>query len=93
MSRPGMATANWDRCGASCLSSPKHELACLIVHAMTHSHYCFSMQGVPMTHHGVATAVAALGDWLDRSHVGVDKNDVYLSFLPLAHIYGRCGTH
>ncbi|GAB4815489.1 hypothetical protein N2152v2_002535 [Parachlorella kessleri] len=46
-------------------------------------------KGVPMTHHAVATAVAALGDWLDRSRVGVDKDDVYLSFLPLAHIYGR----
>ena len=62
---------------------------------MTHKSFLHlpAVQGVPMTHHGVATAVAALGDWLDRSHVGVDKNDVYLSFLPLAHIYGRCGTH
>jgi hypothetical protein len=48
-------------------------------------------QGVPMTHHAVATAVESLSWWFGRVGIPLGQGDVYLSFLPLAHIYGRCG--
>ncbi|KAI7841263.1 hypothetical protein COHA_005036 [Chlorella ohadii] len=47
--------------------------------------------GVLLTHRAVASEVQSLGSWMAARGFGPDDpNDVYLSFLPLAHIYGRC---
>lgn len=48
------------------------------------------VQGVLLTHRAVASEVQSLGSWMAARGFGPDDpNDVYLSFLPLAHIYGR----
>ncbi|PSC69675.1 long-chain fatty acyl ligase [Micractinium conductrix] len=46
-------------------------------------------KGVRLTHHMVASEVAAFSFWLDRVGIPIGEGDVYLSFLPLAHIYDR----
>lgn len=57
-------------------------------------HLSLCLQGVLLTHRAVASEVQSLGSWMGALGFGVDDekhphNDVYLSFLPLAHIYGR----
>ncbi|EFN58840.1 hypothetical protein CHLNCDRAFT_29855 [Chlorella variabilis] len=49
-------------------------------------------KGVLLTHRTLATAVASLAHWMGcvGLDIGRDHGDRYLSFLPLAHIYGRC---
>lgn len=52
------------------------------------------LQGVLLTHQAVASEVQSLGSWMASLGFGADTekdrhDDVYLSFLPLAHIYGR----
>lgn len=47
------------------------------------------MQGVLLTHLAVAYETASLEFWFDRVGIKVGPQDVYLSFLPLAHIYDR----
>lgn len=46
-------------------------------------------QGVLLTHRAVASEVASLHSWLASIGHGDGRGEVYLSFLPLAHIYGR----
>ena len=50
-------------------------------------------KGVLLTHRTLATAVASLAHWMGcvGLDIGRDHGDRYLSFLPLAHIYGRSG--
>ncbi|KAL4435216.1 hypothetical protein ABPG77_001898 [Micractinium sp. CCAP 211/92] len=48
-------------------------------------------KGVLLTHRAVASEVASLRHWIEQvgtRHLYQDA--VYLSFLPMAHIYGRC---
>ena len=58
---------------------------------------CFALQGVLITHRAVVSTVAAQIDYLTL--VGPNMggpfgaNDVMLSYLPLAHIFDRCGLH
>ena len=56
-----------------------------------HSH-CLTLQlaqGVLLTHHAVASVVDAMVDWFFRTGQVAARGDVFFSFLPLAHIYGR----
>ena len=48
-----------------------------------------ALQGVPLTHRMVASEVASLSFWFTKVNINVGPQDVYLSFLPLAHIYDR----
>lgn len=47
-------------------------------------------KGVLLTHRAVVAGVTALGDYINTSKMPWRSDDVYFSFLPLAHIYGRC---
>ena len=50
------------------------------------------VQGVMLTHGTIASEVASLAHWLGAVgllHPRKPVDHVYLSFLPLAHIYGR----
>ena len=46
-------------------------------------------QGVLLTHRAVSTEVASFCHWISHAFVGINTETTYLSFLPLAHIYGR----
>jgi hypothetical protein len=49
------------------------------------------------THGSVAACVESMKEFLDHYKVGITSEDVYFSFLPLAHIFDRyglvCGCH
>lgn len=46
-------------------------------------------QGVMLTHESVLAAVNTLKVFMDAHQANQDETDVYLSFLPLAHIFDR----
>ncbi|KAL4436674.1 hypothetical protein ABPG75_003813 [Micractinium tetrahymenae] len=48
-------------------------------------------KGVLLTHRAVSSEVASLRHWITQvGSRNVYQSGVYLSFLPMAHIYGRC---
>lgn len=46
-------------------------------------------KGVLLTHKNVASEVHSFCYWFDSVNVYIGAGDVYLSHLPLAHIYDR----
>jgi long-chain acyl-CoA synthetase len=46
-------------------------------------------KGVIHTHGSVSSEVEAIREFLDHHKVGLTCDDVYFSFLPLAHIFDR----
>ncbi|KAH7620803.1 putative Long chain acyl-CoA synthetase 4 [Nannochloris sp. 'desiccata'] len=46
-------------------------------------------KGVELTHSGVLGAIISMKNFTDSVGVNFDENEVYLSFLPLAHIFDR----
>lgn len=46
-------------------------------------------KGVMLTHGAVASTVRSLAYWFTKVDLKIGVGDVYLSFLPLAHIYDR----
>jgi long-chain acyl-CoA synthetase len=46
-------------------------------------------KGVLLTHKSILTTIAGLDHYLKSLNEVVDENDVYFSFLPLAHIFDR----
>ncbi|KAH7620805.1 putative Long chain acyl-CoA synthetase 4 [Nannochloris sp. 'desiccata'] len=49
-------------------------------------------KGVELTHSGVLGAIISMKNFTDSVGVNFDENEVYLSFLPLAHIFDRWGA-
>jgi hypothetical protein len=47
-------------------------------------------KGIIHTHASVSCEVEAIREFLDHNKVGLTCEDVYFSFLPLAHIFDRC---
>lgn len=47
-------------------------------------------KGVVHTHGSVSSTVESIREFLDHINVGLTCEDVYFSFLPLAHIFDRC---
>ena len=47
-------------------------------------------KGVIHTHGSVACELEAMREFLDHNKVRLSCDDVYFSFLPLAHIFDRC---
>lgn len=45
-----------------------------------------------LTHRALASEVASLSAWFSAVGESPRPDDVYYSFLPLAHIYGRCAA-
>lgn len=46
-------------------------------------------KGVVLKHRTIVAAVQALHDYLEESRIEVTHRDSLLSFLPLAHVFGR----
>jgi long-subunit acyl-CoA synthetase (AMP-forming) len=47
-------------------------------------------KGVVHTHGSVVAAVESMTDYLEQMKLKVQPNDIYFSFLTLAHIFDRC---
>jgi len=47
-------------------------------------------KGVIHTHGSVVSTVESIKEFLHHNKVGLSCEDVYYSFLPLAHIFDRC---
>lgn len=47
------------------------------------------LQGVQLTHENVMAAIISLQIFVTQTGMGLDDTDVFLSFLPLAHIFDR----
>jgi long-chain acyl-CoA synthetase len=45
-----------------------------------------------LSHTNVMAAIVTLQTFIAHVNMGLDHTDVYLSFLPLAHIFDRQGT-
>jgi long-subunit acyl-CoA synthetase (AMP-forming) len=46
-------------------------------------------QGVELTHAGVLDTIISMNAFVHSVGVNFDQNEVFLSFLPLAHIFDR----
>jgi hypothetical protein len=46
-------------------------------------------QGVELSHVGVLSAIISMNEFVNSVGVNFNENEVYLSFLPLAHIFDR----
>jgi long-chain acyl-CoA synthetase len=46
-------------------------------------------KGVLLTHSSILCTIAGLAQYLKSLNEVIDENDVYFSFLPLAHIFDR----
>lgn len=47
------------------------------------------LQGVELTHKNVLATIASMNAFVDAHDVHLSQDDVFLSFLPLAHIFDR----
>ncbi|KAL4427692.1 hypothetical protein ABPG75_001781 [Micractinium tetrahymenae] len=67
-------------------SPPKPEDLCTIMYT---SGTTGDPKGVQLTHENVMAAIISLQNFVAKYNIGLDDTDVFLSFLPLAHIFDR----
>jgi long-chain acyl-CoA synthetase len=53
--------------------------------------YAGDPKGVMITHANLVCAIAGCNQYLESFNETLGENDSYLSFLPLAHVFDRCG--
>ncbi|KAL4444634.1 hypothetical protein ABPG77_002451 [Micractinium sp. CCAP 211/92] len=67
-------------------SPPKPQDLCTIMYT---SGTTGDPKGVELTHENVMAAIISLQTFVTQTGMGLDDSDVFLSFLPLAHIFDR----